>query len=556
MIQNTIEDNSIIPNLWTLCDGQQLKHLFKAALATLEKQYEYVNQLNVFPIPDGDTGTNMLLTLRKAYGAIQHSESAHIGQIAAQFARGALMEARGNSGVILSQIFQGLADGLQEAETASTQLMGDAMMLASSKAYKSVSDPTEGTILTVIRETAVSAEAYQGNDLRAFFETVLQQSKQTLAKTPELLPILKESGVVDSGGQGLAYLFQGMVDWINGKLQPIEPVDLPTAASLPAQAHAVPEGGQLENPYDVQFLLFGENLDVDAMRRKMDEIGDSTVVVGDASLIKVHVHVKNPGEPLSYAVQFGQIDDVVVENMQAQMEAIVGGATETAVDAFEAQDDQIGVVAVVPGDGFATIFKSMRASQIIAGGQTNNPSVEDILNAIESVTTNNVIVLPNNKNILLTAETASQMSQKKVKVVPTKTMPQGLSAMVVLEVDGELEQTAVMMKAAAEEIMTAEVTRATRTVELDGVAVQEGDIIGLLNGRLTVAGDEITAVIKQLLDQIDMDEMEIITLYSGHDVTAEAKQNLHHQLQAFYPDIEFELHDGGQQHYDYILGIE
>lgn len=543
---------------WHRGDGQQIRALFRAGLLNLEQKYEHVNQLNVFPIPDGDTGTNMLVTLRKAYAAIADETSDDAATVADLLARGALMEARGNSGVILSQILRGLADGLAGEATFDSEQLANAFLAAANKAYGAVSDPTEGTILTVMRtmaETAVSTAPATPN-LHRLFTEILASGEVALAHTPEQLPILKQSGVVDSGGQGLIYILQGMVMLLNG--EQIEGEIAQTVAK-PAQAHAVPKGGQIENPYDVQFLLMGSGLDVEQVRHAIEQMGDSTVVVGDPSLIKVHVHVKNPGEPLSYAVGLGSVSDVVVENMQMQMEAIVGAARphDDLLDGATVTQGQIGVVAVASGRGIAQIFASARAAKVVLGGQTNNPSVETLLAAIESTPTDKIILLPNNKNIIMTAEQAANLSDKTVIVVPTKTMPQGLSSMFgLVNLEDDVQETAVSMQSFANSVTTAEITRATRTVTLDGVAVQEGDVIGLVNGRIVVAGVSITAVLPTLLAAMQPDEIEIIAIYYGNAVSLAEAEAFQAEIETLYPHIDSELHDGGQSHYDYILGAE
>ncbi|KAA3663315.1 MAG: DAK2 domain-containing protein, partial [Chloroflexi bacterium] len=311
---------------WLLCNGQQLRKLAKAALFWLEKHHQYVNSLNVFPVPDGDTGTNMLLTMRAAYGRIQDSDELHAGKVAEKLAHGALMGARGNSGVILSQIWRGLAKGLQGKEQFDTVTLARALNDAADTAYGGVMRPVEGTILTVIRAGAKEAidAAEKSSDLRFMLERVLERCQQSLERTPELLPVLKQAGVVDSGGQGLVYLFEGMLQYVHGQLNELKEGGGETAVHAPAQAFAIPETGQIENPYDVQFILMGKNLNVEEVRNRIDAMGDSTVVVGDENTIKVHIHVQDPGEPLSYGISLGDITDVVLENMQTQMEEIIG----------------------------------------------------------------------------------------------------------------------------------------------------------------------------------------------------------------------------------------
>jgi DAK2 domain fusion protein YloV len=333
------------------------------------------------------------------------------------------------------------------------------------------------------------------------------------------------------------------------------------SAPVPAQALAVPESGVLEFPYDVQFILMGEKLDVETVRRTIDAMGDSTVVVGDERTIKVHIHVKNPGDPLSYGASIGHLSDVVVENMQRQMEEIVAPAYPTlAPFRAEAQPvveaGQVAVVAVAAGPGLADIFRSLGAAGIVNGGQTNNPSTEEIFQAIQSVPADKVIVLPNNKNIILAAEAACSLSNKQVAVVPTRTAPQGISAMLSLDPDGELEDVREAMDAASHDIVSGEVTVATRTVRLDGVDVTDGQYIGLVDGRLIVAAEELQMVLEATLRQMDMGDRELLSLYYGMDVTRTEAEAVVESINASYPDLEVELLAGGQPHYRYILGAE
>ena len=569
------------PTKWRTCNGQQFKKLARAGLFWLEKHQQIVNALNVFPVPDGDTGTNMLLTMRSAWRNVQDSPEEHVGKMAQKFAKGALMGARGNSGVILSQIWRGMAQALESHAEITAADLGRAFQQASDTAYKGVMKPVEGTILTVIREGAEEAAdaASKSDDLRFVLRRAITRCGQALERTPELLPILKQAGVVDSGGQGLIFVLEGMYKYTTGELTE---KDWDTAANtfeeaiaaLPAQAHAVPEGGVLENHYDVQFIIMGQNLNVEEVRRTIDAMGDSTVVVGDETTIKVHVHVDNPGEPLSYGVSLGEITDVVVENMQLQMEEIVGQAptasstssTSSASAAVPALPliqpprltaGQIGVVAVAAGQGLGTLFQDMGAAGIVPGGQTNNPSTEEILAAINDVPTDKVILLPNNKNIILACEAARDLSDKQVAVVPTRTAPQGISAMLALNADGVLDEVALGMRKMAQQVATAEITRATRSVEIDGVAVEEGNVIGLLDGQLRAAGDDVETVLAHVLAAVeDLEERELVTLFYGQDVTAEEAEALAEQITTAYPELEVEIQAGGQPYYFYILGIE
>lgn len=551
-----------VPQKWLQCNGLQLRKLAQAGLFWLEKNHQHVNSLNVFPVPDGDTGTNMLLTMRSAYGRIQTSQELHVGKVAGELSHGALMGARGNSGVILSQIWRGVAKSLKDKETFDALGLAQAFQEAADTAYGGVMRPVEGTILTVIKEGAQEAKdaARKSVDLRFVVERVLERCQQALERTPELLPVLKQAGVVDSGGQGLVYLLEGMLQYVHGNVRLDGPAQQPVTIHTPAQALAVPEGGSLEFPYDVQFILMGQNLNVAQVRQRIDTMGDSTVVVGDHKTIKVHVHVKDPGLPISYGVSLGKITDVVVENMQMQMEELVGGA-ETAVsipdpDTPTLQPGQIGVVAVASGAGLAKIFRSLGVTNIVNGGQTNNPSTEEIFQAIQDVPSDKVIVLPNNKNIILTAEAAGKLSTKEVVVLPTRTIPQGFSAMLALNPDGALQETADAMKNAAQHVATGEITHATRSVTLDGVVVQEGEVIGLVNGRLCTSNANISHVLGEVLEKMEMSERELLSLYYGQDVQEAEAQETASYIHELYPDVEIELLAGGQAHYYYILGAE
>lgn len=560
---------------WLQCNGHQLRKMVKAGLLWLEKNRDHVNSLNVFPVPDGDTGTNMLLTMRSAYGRIEQSHDDHVGHVAGQVAQGALMGARGNSGVILSQIWRGLAASLATREVFTAPDLAQALQAASDTAYKGVMRPVEGTILTVIREGAAEAADAQrkSDDLRFMLERVLERCQQALERTPELLPILKQAGVVDSGGQGLVYILEGMLRYTTGELS-LEDSGVSTAghapvavpdADAPAQARAVPEGGSLEFPYDVQFILTGRNLDVHEVRRAIDAMGDSTVVVGDETTIKVHIHVKDPGQPLSYGVSLGAVSDVVVENMQEQMEEIIHGGGETGPSDDAADNGSVvaavtpgdvAVVAVAPGAGLAGVLRGLGAAYVVNGGQTNNPSTEEIYQAIEQLPTDRVIVLPNNKNIFLAAEAARDLSAKQVAVVPSRTVPQGISALMALRPAGDLQANVEAMREACAQVRTGEITRATRSVELDGVAVTEGELIGLVDGRLCSSGPDETVVLDDMLRQMDMGECEIVTIYYGRDVGEEQAEDLAQRIGEQYPDVEVEIVDGGQAHYFYILSAE
>ena len=542
---------------WLYCNGYHYVKLVRAGLVWLEEHHQHVNALNVFPVPDGDTGTNMLLTMRSAHNRVKGSAEAHIGRVAQEVSQGALMGARGNSGVILSQIWRGLARGLEGKETCSAKDLAHALKLAADTAYSGVMKPVEGTLLTVIREVSDEAgdAAHKSNDLRFMLERILERAQQALERTPEMLPVLKQAGVVDSGGQGLVYILQGMARHVNGLPVGEANVDAAAGYSLPAQALAVPEGGSLENPYDVQFIIRGKGLRVADVRAHIDTMGDSTVVVGDESTIKVHVHVKDPGMPLSYGIGLGQILDVVVENMQQQMEDIVG-APPLEAPAVTIEPGQVGVVAVAPGEGLSRAFRDLGAAFVVNGGQTSNPSTEELFQAIQDVPTDKVIVLPNNKNIVMAAETASELSAKQVAVVPTQTIPQGIAALFAYHPDGDMDVMAAAMAEAATEVASGEITTATRTVLLNGVQVQEGDVIGLADGVICAAGDSWSDVLEHTLKQMGVAGRELVSLYYGQEVTGEQAQALAEEIESLYPEVEVEIVPGGQAFYYFILGAE
>ncbi len=566
MTQHSFSGATSRSDKWLRCNGWQLQKLTKAGLVWLEQNHQHVNSLNVFPVPDGDTGTNMVLTMRSAVARVSDSDNTHVGNVAAEISQGALMGARGNSGVILSQIWRGLAKGLKGKEIFDAHDLAEAFQLASDTAYNGVMRPVEGTILTVIREGAEEAKiaAGQSRDLRYVLERVLDRCNQALERTPELLPVLKQAGVVDSGGQGLVYIFEGMLRYVHGHLHDLAELESQYAREMvrmeTAQSLAAPDDGQLTNPYDVQFILMGEDLDITEVRQNIDAMGDSTVVVGDESTIKVHIHVKNPGEPLAYGVGLGTITDVVVENMQLQMEQIIHGSEPAAggngIGEIVIEPGQIGVVAVAAGDGLADVFRSLGAAGIVSGGQTNNPSTEEIFQAIQDVPTDKVIILPNNKNVHLAAEVAGDLSPKSVAIIPTRTAPQGFSAMLAFHPDGDLDDTVKGMTEAAQTIATGELTRATRSVTLDGVEVEEGQIIGLVDGRLNSSGSQIEQVLVNVLDGMDMEEREIVSIYYGAEVSEQEAKAVASNIEALYQHVEVELLPGGQAHYFFILGAE
>ena len=563
-MESSHTSTNALPELNLQCDGYLFKKLAQAGLIWLDQNHQHVNQLNVFPVPDGDTGTNMLLTMREAYEQIDALDEPHAGKVAALVADGALNGARGNSGTILSQIWRGLAVGLQGQGAFDAEIFAQACMYAVEHAYAAVQTPTEGTILTVAREAAIGvneAVAAGERDLVVILKRMLAASRASLRRTPELLPVLKQAGVVDSGGQGLVLMFEGMAHYLSGKTLIAPPMPVQTQPAMLGDWQQALEPDDDEGyGYDVQFRMRGTNLDLESIRRAIEEMGWSACVVGSDKLIKVHVHVHDPGKPISYAIAQGvDIDDVVVENMQLQYQEFVRQRQDREVTSFD--PTAVAAIVVAPGKGLRRLFlEDLGAARVISGGQTMNPSTGDFLEAIRSLPNKEIILLPNNKNIILAAQQAANAVQdRRVRVVPSRTIPQGISAMLAL---GNLpscdnaDEAADEMKDSLRHVVSAEVTTATRSVEIGGVSVHEGQLIGLLEGNLIVAGEDMTDVMRDLLHKAEAEKHELVTLYFGSDTHKQKAQALVDTLAEDFPDQAFEIVFGGQALYPYILSIE
>jgi DAK2 domain fusion protein YloV len=534
------------------CDGRGLEHLIRFGLAWLERHQQVINALNVYPVPDGDTGTNMLLTLQSAYQEIQNAPEEKVGIIAQQVAHGALMGARGNSGVILSQILRGFARSLEGMERFDTIQFASALREAATTAYKGVIKPVEGTILTVARETAEAAvtAAASSQDLKYVLEQVVREARASVTRTPTLLPVLAEAGVVDAGGQGLLIILEGMLRYAKG-----EPVDLDTELAAAVDLHALHPDSEEGYGYDIQFIIHGESLDVQEIRETIASMGDCALVVGDSRAVKVHVHSPEPGTPVNYGASIGSLSRIIVENMQEQYQDFILSKAQKPAP-ISAPLSGVGTVVVAPGPGLTQVFESLGASMVVSGGQTMNPSTEDLLQAVERVPADDVIILPNNKNIVMAAEQVQALSKKNVRVVRTITVPQGIAALLALNFQADLETNTSIMAEAAGSIQTAEITMAVRSVQLNGISVQEGEVIGLVNGTLTTTGDAPARVVQETLAQMQVDQYEIITIYYGQAVISDEAQELAETIRKLYPEQEVEVVDGGQPYYYYILSAE
>jgi fatty acid kinase len=547
-------------------DGQMLKWMLAAGVSWLEYHKNQVNEMNVFPVPDGDTGTNMVLTIRKAYQQIADNDDKHIGNVMEQVARGALIGARGNSGTILSMLLRGFSQELKDKPIMDAQAFVHACQNAVDYAYETVSsvmEPVEGTILTVARESAqaIKDRAQAETSLHILLTELIDAAYVSLENTPNLLPMLKDAGVVDSGGMGLVYILEGMKRFIEG-----EPVAFGEGESVAiAEAHdwqdALVPDDEEGYGYDVQFLMLGENLNVHQVRRDISDMGWSPLVDGDESLIKVHIHVHNPGDPLSYAINTGaDLDDIVVENMQAQYLQYVQSRADRESQPQEKQVEGVAIITVARGAGLEKLFDEYGAARIILGGQTMNPSTEDFLSAIESLANDAIILLPNNGNVIMAAQQAAALAvDKKVRVVPSKTVQQGISALIAfmdLSEEDSLQLVYDGMYEALSTVISGEITTATRDVTFDGVSVQEGQYIGLLNGKLVVSNPDLTQTAFELLTKCDAEAYELMTIYYGEDSSEQDAKGLIEQLKDRYPNLEYEAVYGGQPLYPYLFSIE
>jgi hypothetical protein len=561
------------------CTGLGVKKLLQASQQWLEAHVQVVNNLNVFPVPDGDTGTNMLLTLRSAVAAAQTAPDKVAGMVLEQAAYGALMGARGNSGVIFSQFLQGMADSLAGESTITAANLAEAVQKGTDRAYQSVTHPVEGTILTVARAAAVTARhsCTGTQDVAAIVADMLQAARVAQAQTPDLLPILRQAGVTDSGGQGFVYILEGWQRFLAG--QPLQPDPDKAIALTLAMA---PEVDRAEYGYDVQFLIHGHNLNIAEIRAQVDRLGWSTLVVGDTHTVKVHIHASDPGQPLSYGASLGHLSDVVVENMQLQarqfvQERFAQPTPMTPALALPAHmtDHLMGVVSyqkmlpytgqpitematvcVAPSQGLAQILESLGASQVVLGGQTMNPSPQELLEAIDRVEANDVLILPNNSNVIMAAQQAQKLSSRQVRVVPTKTIPQGIAALLSLNYQADLDRNARLMLEAAQQVQTIEITRAVRDTTLSGFQIKSGNVMGLFNDELVSVGVDVDSVTLEVLAKVSQTHHELITIYFGQDSSAYAAEAVAEKIKALYPDMEIECHNGGQPYYYYIISLE
>lgn len=542
--------------------------MFGGGTLWLEQNAAFVNSLNVFPVPDGDTGTNMLLTMQAAMREANANGSVSAGDICSALSKGALLGARGNSGVILSQIMRGIERAVDRRATIDAKIFADALVEGARTAYNGVQKPVEGTILTVIREAAEGAAraAARSDDLYYILTETHTAAQSAVTRSPQLLPVLKDAGVVDAGGQGLALIIEGAVKYLRGETPEQRQVQI---AAKNLEKLSVEQG----YGYDIQFHIRGQGLNVEAIRETISAMGDSALIVGDENLVKVHVHALNPGDVIKYGAVQGPLVNIMIENMQEQyVDFMAGNTADMRVGAenlgailpheprFAAATTDyatgIATIAVAPGEGIRQIFESLGTSAIVSGGPTMNPSAQDLLDAIQHVRAQQVILLPNDKNIIPVAVQIQQLTDKKTRVVPSRTVPQGLAALLAFNFQGDLDTNVEMMSAALSRIRTIELTRAVRSAFINGIQVQEGQPIALLDGELVASGDVLSALALQVLSRAGAHESEIITLYYGSEVTPAAAQELYSRVQREFPEQEIEIHEGGQPMYPYIISVE
>ena len=542
-------------------DGKQVRDMFVSGANNLKNHKDLVDKLNVFPVPDGDTGTNMSLTISCAIKELNKVEQDDIGQLGKALSKGSLMGARGNSGVILSQIIRGIAKSIEGKETLNSMDIAEALKNGSDTAYKAVIKPVEGTILTVVRESsdyALKAAALE-EDVIEFMKLLVKEANNSLDRTPELLHALKEAGVVDSGGKGLVLVYEGMLKSLEGQF--VESQEIQTTETTSVQVENRLSTEDIKFQYCTEFILETDKISDLKMRDIMIKYGDSLVVVGDDGIIKVHVHTNTPGTVLQEALAYGQLLTIKIENMKLQHEnKVIKDAQEdkevSEQAAVSEEPKEFGFIATSMGQGLAKIFKDFGVDHIIEGGQTMNPSTEDFMNAIEKMNAHNIIILPNNSNIIMAANQAKDLSDKNIIVIPPKNVSQAFAALVNFDADLTIEENEANMVEALSTVKSGQVTYAVRNTVINDVEVKEGNIIGLGEGKLLSAGDNIDEITTNLIESLVDEDSAIITLFYGEDIKEEQAEALRESLEEKFEDIDIELYYGGQPIYYYLVSVE
>lgn len=536
-------------------DGKQFRDMFVSGANNLQNNKDLVDKLNVFPVPDGDTGTNMSLTISYAIKELSKVENDDITDIGKALSKGSLMGARGNSGVILSQIIRGIAKSIEGKETLDVVDLANALKNGSDTAYKAVIKPIEGTILTVVRESGEYAVkvANKDMDMIEFLELIVKKANESLEKTPELLKALKEAGVVDSGGKGLVLIYEGMLSSLKGNDIKSEEGGISSNVEVNVEQNISSE--DIKFQYCTEFILESDKIDDLAVRDIYMKFGDSLAVVGDEGVIKVHVHTNDPGLAIQEALKYGQLLTIKIENMKLQHENKVLNETDQTKD-VPVEEKEYGFIATSMGDGLAQIFKDFGVDHIIEGGQTMNPSTEDFMKAIDSLHAKNIIILPNNSNIIMAANQAKELSDKNIIVIPTKNVAQAFATLVTFDGDADVTENEANMMEVLSSVKSGQVTYAVRDTVINDVEVREGNIIGIAEGKLLAAGDKVDEITTNLVEKLVDEDSAIITLFYGEDTSEEDAEALRDSLEEKFEDIDVELHYGGQPLYYYLISVE
>ncbi|USK61170.1 DAK2 domain-containing protein [Peribacillus asahii] len=553
----------------TSLDGKRFAEMIIQGANQLAAHAQMVDALNVFPVPDGDTGTNMNLSMTSGAKEVQNNVQEHIGKVGAALSKGLLMGARGNSGVILSQLFRGFSKAIEHKAAITSEEFAQAFEAGVQTAYKAVMKPVEGTILTVAKDAAKQAvvSAKKHRDIVLVMEEIVAEANASLNRTPDLLPVLKEVGVVDSGGQGLVFVYEGFLAELKGEALPTRSANIPSMDELVNAEHHMNVQGHMNTEdivfgYCTEFMLRLEAekvanhpFDEESFRQDLSEYGDSLLVISDEEIVKVHIHSEQPGACLNYGQQYGSLIKVKIDNMREQHTAIVNETT-TPLQTAPKEKEQYGVVSVAMGAGISELFKSIGAKQVIEGGQTMNPSTEDIVKAVQAVHAETIIILPNNKNIIMAAEQAAAVLEEQVIVIPSKTVPQGMAALLAFNPALSAEENEAVMKEALSHVKTGQITYAVRDTQIDGLTIENGDFMGLDEGKIKVKGKEKLQVAKDLLAGMIDEESEILTILHGEDATNEELEALVAFCEETFEDVEVEVHNGQQPLYAFIFSIE
>ncbi|MDD7793751.1 DAK2 domain-containing protein [Clostridium sp. 'White wine YQ'] len=540
---------------YTKINGHEFYRMVIHASNKLEEQSDYVNSLNVFPVPDGDTGTNMSMTFKAAAKEIENINSDNIGEVSKKLAKGALMGARGNSGVILSQILRGISKGLEGKKEVSSKELSLAFQEGSKAAYKAVMKPTEGTILTIIRAAAESAVASSQSDITSLMKEICKDSEIMLNKTPDMLPALKQAKVVDSGGMGLLIILKGMHEALAEDIKPtIGAVSKAPAANVKAQELVSQD---IKFGYCTEFIVLGDASKANSLKEKISSLGDSMIVVGYEDVIKVHIHSNDPGAVLSHAVQFGELSKIKIDNMREEHRSLLTESSDGEEEvASVSENKEYGFISVAMGSGISDIFKDLGVDYIIEGGQTMNPSTQDMVEAINKINAEHIFILPNNKNIQMAATQAAEISDKDVRVIASKTIPQGITAITMFNPEAKVEENEAAMIEALGMVKSASITYAVRDTEMDGIEIREGNILGLLEGKINQVGEDIFKVTEDVLSSMVDEDSELITLFFGEEITKEKAEEFVSVLEEKYEDLDIQLYNGNQPLYYFIMSVE